>query len=411
MTDYNTDSVYYIMLAEAIGVANKNAAQIIYNYGSARAFIEAGRDEWRTSGLLTSRGINALSRASLEKADSILSQCKELGYSILTPEAEGYPKRLMRLNDLPLVLYVKGELPNIDDEVAIGMVGTRNASNYGCKVAHIISCGIAKAGGLVISGGAIGIDSISHNAAIMCKGKTVAVLGCGINSDYLKVNKALRETIANNGALVSEYPPDTPAGRYTFPVRNRLISGLSLGVCVVEAGARSGSLITANHALEQGRDVFVAPGSAISPAFEGTNRLLRDGAKPVFSATDIMEEYVSRYPHKINLAAIPALKTDLNDYHQNQALETINKNKYFDNKAKDSDFAAEEQKAPQVKAEIKGVSEGAKMIYEYLSFEPILFDDLLKHTGLEASVVMRSLTELELFGVVIPIGGNSYVLK
>lgn len=393
MTDYTTDSVYYIMLSEAIGVANRSASQIIYNYGSARAFIEAGSGEWRSCGLLPPAKVKSLEKADITAAEDILSQCNELGISVITPEDDRYPERLKRLSDMPIVLYVKGDLPDIDNEVAIGMVGTRNASEYGCKVAHIISCGVAKAGGLIVSGGAVGIDSIAHKAAIMCKGKTVAVLGCGINSDYLRVNKSLRDTIAENGAVVSEYPPDTPASRFTFPIRNRIISGLSLGVCVVEAGARSGSLITANHALNQGRDVFVAPGSAISPSFEGTNRLLRDGAKPVFSATDILEEYASQFPHKINLDKVPPLKTDISDYHikNNQPKVVV--------------------PPPAEKVDIKGVSEAARIVYEQLGFENVTFDKLQMLTGLDTGVLMRSLTELEIYGVVVPTGGNKYSLK
>lgn len=393
MTDYTTDSVYYIMLSEAIGVANRSASQIIYNYGSARAFMEAGSDEWRSCGLLPPAKVKSLEKVDITEAEAILSQCNELGISVITPEDDRYPERLKRLSDMPLVLYVKGDLPDIDNEVAIGMVGTRKASEYGCKVAHIISCGVAKAGGLIVSGGAVGIDSIAHKAAIMCKGKTVAVLGCGINSDYLKINKSLRDTIAENGAVVSEYPPDAPASRFTFPIRNRIISGLSLGVCVVEAGARSGSLITANHALNQGRDVFVAPGSAISPSFEGTNRLLRDGAKPVFSATDILEEYASQFPHKINLDKVPPLKTDINDYHiKNNGPKVV-------------------APPPAEKVDLKGVSEAAKIVYDKLGFEAVTFDKLQMLTGLDTGVLMRSLTELEIYGVIIPAGGNKYSLK
>lgn len=406
----NSDqSIYYIALQHAIGVANRKVPKILYKYGTARNFIESGESAYREIAK-TDLQFKALKNIDLSRAEAILKHCERRGYSIITPESPNYPERLKRIPDFPLVLYVNGELPDIDNEVAIAMVGTRKASNYGTKVAHIIGSGLARAGALIVSGGALGIDSVSHKAALMNNAKTVAVLGCGLDSNYLISNRDLRESISKNGALISEFEPSMGADRYTFPVRNRIISGLCLGTVVIEAGAKSGSLITAEHALEQGRDVFAAPGSVISPAFEGTNKFLREGAKPVFSATDILEEYTSLYPHKINLNAISPLQNDISDYHslREDASESIP----VQDKLPEESNKEETPFIPKVKKVLtQQVSEGARIAYEKLSFEPVFFDDLLKMTDLDSSVLARSLTELEIFGIITAHSGNKYSVK
>lgn len=183
----------------------------------------------------------------------------------------------------------------------MAVVGTRSATPYGHKTAFRLSYRLAECGALIVSGGALGIDSEAHRGALQAGGRTIAVLGCSIDYPYLSANAELRKMISEHGALISEYPPGTPPSKVSFPIRNRLISGLALGTVVVEASIKSGSLITADHALNQGKDVFAVPGNIMSSAYAGSNRLLSDGAKPVFSAADILSEYTSQYPHKINM--------------------------------------------------------------------------------------------------------------
>jgi DNA processing protein len=414
-----TSTAYYIALSSAIGTANKCTPKILYNFGSARNFIESGFDAWKSVGLHKSR-IDKLksAEADIERAEKIMDYCAKKGYKIITVESPEYPERLKRIPDFPLVLYIDGTLPQIDDEVAIAVVGTRNASNYGTKVAHIISSGLVKGGAMIVSGGAMGIDSVAHKAALINGAKTVAVLGGGFDSGYLVSNKELRKEITKNGAVITEFEPGLKASKFTFPVRNRIISGLCLGTVVIEAGIKSGSLITAEHALEQGRDVFAAPGSVISPSFEGTNKFLREGAKPVFSAVDVLEEYTNLYPHKINLNNIPPLATDLDKYHTERNKEKEQKQKQKTNKItaneNKTDFDLDEQipTKPKVKKVlIEGVSEGAKIVYEKLTFEPTLFDDLLITTDLDTDILARSLTELEIYGMIESTSGNKYVIK
>lgn len=410
MSNRSDQTVYYIALQSAIGLANRKVSKILYKYGTARNFIEAGENAYRE--IATSeKQLNRLKNIDLKRADKVLNHCERKGYTVLTPEAPEYPERLLRIPDFPLTLYIKGKLPNIDDEVAIAMVGTRKASNYGAKVAHIIGTGLAKAGALIVSGGALGIDSVAHKSALMNGAKTVAVLGCGLDSNYLRSNRELRDAISNNGALVSEFEPNIDASKFTFPVRNRIISGLCLGTVVIEAGAKSGSLITAEHALEQGRDVFVAPGSAISPSFEGTNKFLSEGAKPTFSAFDVLEEYTSLYPHRINLNAIPPLPSEISKYHDAQKQEQNVLTEDLSDTEK-LNTNSENPFIPKVKKVLtQEVSEGARITYEKLDFEPITFDDLLKLTNLDSSVLARSLTELEIFGIIKADSGNKYSVK
>ena len=238
--------------------------------------------------VITKRQVEKLKKYSLEDAQKILDTVKENGWKVVTPSSEYYPPQLLTLQNLPLVLYVKGDETVLKNELSISVVGARKASDYGKSVARALSSAMAEMGFTIVSGGALGIDSAAHQGALDEKGKTICVLGCGLGTKYLMDNQWLRDEISQNGALVTEFPPYTPARRVTFPMRNRIISGMSLGTVVVEAGERSGSLITARLALEQGKDVFAVPGDLVSSSFLGTNNLIRNGATPVFSPNDIL---------------------------------------------------------------------------------------------------------------------------
>lgn len=213
---------------------------------------------------------------------------------------DDYPKMLKEIYDAPTIIYVKGNLKKSDD-IALAMVGSRNATAYGRYMANELSYNIAKHGITVVSGLARGIDSSSHIGALKANGRTIAVLGSGINVIYPVDNRKLYYEIIENGAIISEYPLDMGPVAGNFPARNRIISGLSLGVVVVEAGIKSGSLITAKFALEQGRDVFAVPGSILSAYSKGTNKLIKDGAKLVTDVNDILEEYNFREDIKIRI--------------------------------------------------------------------------------------------------------------
>lgn len=369
-------AVNHIRLSLALGAGCRAASRICARYPDLSAFWEGGEGEWKLSGLVSARQISRLHAVSGEDARRVYERALQLGFQVLTPWDAAYPARLRNIEDFPAVLYVWGTLPDIDNLISIAMVGTRNASNYGERAADMLAAGITKAGALVVSGAALGVDSAAHKAALLAGGKTVAVLGCGIDTPYLLSNLPLRREIAANGAVVSEFPPGYPAGKATFPIRNRIISGLCLGTVVIEAGIRSGSLITAEHALRQGRDVFVVPGSILSPHFEGTNQLLRDGCKPVAEPYDILAEYETRYGAGLRIP--------------------------------EPNVSSPTPENPFPPAQL---THDESYLYRLLSEKPCALDELCAASGLPVSSVVSALTSLELQGGCELLPGGLYRKK
>lgn len=235
----------------------------------------------------------------LRRALTVQQVCKRKNIGILTIGDSAYPPRLRNIADPPLVLYYSGVLPRWEDQPVIGVVGTRKASPYGRNMARELSEQIAQSGGLVVSGAASGIDACALDGA-MCTGATaVAVLGCGVDVVYPTTNRKLFIDLEAKGCILSEYPPGTGPKPWQFPARNRIISGLSNGVLVVEAPQKSGALITARDAAAQGRDVFVVPGNIDGETCQGSNALLRDGAAAVFSGWDVLCDYQGSYPQLV----------------------------------------------------------------------------------------------------------------
>ena len=222
-----------------------------------------------------------------KKGEEEESRLKDIGADFITMIDGDYPPLLSELIDPPLVLYIKGKLPNLSSP-RIAIVGSRNADSYGLEAAYRISKGIAQEGCSVVSGMARGIDGASHTGCMAGSGKTVAVLGCGIDVIYPPEHALLAKKICNNGAIITEYPMSTPPAKQNFPKRNRIIAGMSLGVIVVQADIRSGSLSTASQALEYGREVMAVPGSIFNQLSAGTHGLLKDGAHPVENAIDVL---------------------------------------------------------------------------------------------------------------------------
>lgn len=234
------------------------------------------------------RGMEAIDgRGSWETSDRVLERCDGAGIRLLPFGSVGYPEPLARVADAPLVLYRMGSADPTSDSIAL--VGSRAATETGKEFARLLAADLAFAGMTVVSGMARGIDTSAHEGALRGGGATIAVLGCGVDILYPPESRSLRDRILDRGALVSEFPPGTPPLRHHFPMRNRLISGMAQGVVVVEAPARSGALITARTALEQGREVMAVPGSPLFPHTAGSNRLLREGATPVTGAEEVLQ--------------------------------------------------------------------------------------------------------------------------
>ena len=235
----------------------------------------------------------------LHTAQSVLQKCNKKGIKLLPIADSGYPPRLRNTSDAPLLLYYKGVLPDWEKAPFIGVVGTRKASAYGLQIAHQMGSQIAACGGYVVSGGASGADTAAMQGALEAGYPVIGVLGCGVDVVYPRHNRRLFEQVVQSGCLLSEYPPEAEGIPWHFPARNRIISGISNGVLVVEAPKKSGALITAQRALEQGRDVFVVPGNINTPACEGSNALLQEGAIPALSGWDVVSIYEILYPSQV----------------------------------------------------------------------------------------------------------------
>lgn len=322
----------------------------------------AGRTELLRAGLEEGVADKILEKRASIDPESEFEKLQSHGVELMTFRDETYPKLLREIPAPPMVLYKRGELLP-QDELAVAIVGTRKMSPYGKRVSEDLVAGLLRAQISIVSGLALGIDALVHGAAMRFGGRTIAVLACGLDSVYPATNRILAEKImAGSGALLSELPLGMPPLKHHFPHRNRIIAGLSLGTVVIEAAADSGALITAQHALEQNRQVFAVPGSIYSPVSAGPNNLIKMGAKPVTSALDILED--------LNLFGADV---------QIQTREIIAEN-------------SEEQK-------ILGV----------LSGEPLHFDQIAKTAELSAAVVAATLTIMEMKGKVRNLGGNQYV--
>ena len=302
---------YLIWLQLTVGVG-KAIKPIIDYFDSAENLYNSNYLQRKVCPNVTDKMLDAMESTPIEKADEIIAVCKQNGWDIITVDDENYPNKLKEIFDPPAVLYVDGKMPDVDKMLSIAVVDTRKPSNYAKSVARVISKGLARCNAVVISGGALGIDTSAHIGALECGGITVAVMGCGLGSNYLASNEDLRRRITEKGAVISEFPPFTPASRFTFPMRNRIISGLADGVFVAEAGTKSGSLITATFAVSQNRDMFATAASIFDKRFNGTNKLISDGAVPVVDVESIISHYTEKYAtlYITRLATVDELLND-----------------------------------------------------------------------------------------------------
>jgi len=283
------DLTTWVALKSVDGIGSVAFRNLLAVYGSpARVFEAPLADLEQAAGLHHKTARNIKDFRDWDRARGEVARAEREGVSILTCQDPGYPERLRRIYDPPPLLYIKGSLEAADIPVAV--VGSRNASPYGRYVTERLCRELAQRGVTIVSGLARGIDTCAHRGALSARGRTIAVMGCGIDVIYPPENRKLHGEVASSGAVVTEYPFGTEPDRPHFPARNRIISGLSLGVLIVEAGEKSGSLITAQCALEQNREVFAVPGGIDLPGSRGTNRLLRQGAKLVEGVEDILEE-------------------------------------------------------------------------------------------------------------------------
>ena len=286
-----------------------NVRRLLQTFGSPERVLVASRDELRRVDGLSQEIVDSLiGWESSVDLPGELKHLREFGGAILTLDDSEYPEQLREIHDPPTVLYVWGKLES-RDRYAIGIVGSRRTSHYGLECAKKLSYQIAYSGLTVISGLARGIDTAAHQGALAAKGRTVAVLGGGLNHLYPAENQVLAEKIVATGAVVTEFPMNTLPDRQTFPIRNRIISGWGFGLLVVEAGNNSGALISASQAAEQGRNLYAVPGPIDRPTSHGTNRLIQQGAKLVMSVEDILDDVQVLFPKTPDL--MPSKPPDL----------------------------------------------------------------------------------------------------
>ncbi|MCC7201282.1 MAG: DNA-protecting protein DprA [Nitrospirae bacterium] len=360
---------HYTWLALAHILSNKYSLcrRLIERFSTPeKVFASSFEDLCSVDGLTPSMAWEIISvRHPSPEVEDEISRINNAGIKFIHINHPDYPDRLKDIYDPPLYFYMNGSV-SPDDINALAIVGTRNPSPYGKKVSEMLSAELSSAGFTIVSGMARGIDSSAHRAALNAGGRSIAVLGCGADIAYPPENEKLMREITGNGAVISEFPIGTLPDKRNFPQRNRIISGISLGVIVVEAAEKSGSLITARFALEQGREIFAIPGNINSPLSSGTNNLIQQGAKAVTNVNDILEEFdqllTLRPKHGINSMPVKH----------------------------------------------KSMSEEEKNIYRVLTLEPKHIDQVITECGIETRKVTQLLLNLELSGLIEQLPGSCY---
>jgi DNA processing protein len=353
---------YWVGFNLVKGIGSVRIQAMLDRFGSLELAWQAPVDVLRSAGLSEKIITNLIKIRSEIDIDKILEKIDGLGIQVITRLDENYPRLLKEIDQPPPVLYIKGSF-TLKDDWAVAIVGTRRVTSYGRQVASEVANQLARQGVTIVSGLARGVDSIAHDAAIRAGGRTIAVLGCGVDRVYPPEHRSLAEKVISQGALISDYPPGTPPDSANFPPRNRIISGLSRATIVVEAGETSGALITATFSIEQGRDVFAVPGGIYSVQSKGTNFLIQQGARPLLNIGEIFE--------------------------------ALNFERIGEQRAARSYLPESETEAHLLKI---------------LGREPIYIDEIKSQTGLPIDIVSATLAMMELKGIVRHVGCMNYVL-
>ena len=368
--------LYQLWLTGLNGISSAKIFRIHEHFGSFAAAYEADYPDYAE--LFGTNTAAVMASKSLDAAEKILENCEKHGIDIITYYDERYPERLKEIgSSAPSLLYIKGTLPPVDERLTIGVVGARRSSLYGNACATSISQDLGRLGTIVISGMARGVDTAAHRGALKAEADTIAVLGCGVDVCYPPENHEIKRIIENHGAVISELPPGSSPLAANFPARNRIISGLSVGIVMVEGKATSGSTITARLAMEQGREVFCVPGAIDKQLSVGPHQLIRDGARLITSAKDIIIDLSGDYPELM-------LEVMLSEDAQERIAEHNN------------------DKLPPEQQMVIGMLK---------SNFPTHIDEICYKTGIEIAVVNQSLMMLELNGYITSLPGKQYILN
>ena len=408
--------IHWIWFATRTGMGDKTKAALLSHFEDPEEIYFAPELEYERFEDLSGSAVESLMDKDLSACEEILQQCQEKKIHVLTFRDAAYPGRLKNIPDPPMVLYYKGTLPPFDELPVIGVVGTRKASAYGMTAAKRLGYQIAACGGTLVSGMASGIDGVAMKGALTAGGTVVGVLGCGADVVYPAANRWLYADAEQYGCILTEFPPGTaPLGR-NFPKRNRIISGLSCGVLVVEAPEKSGALITARLAADQGRDVFVVPANIDVETAMGSNALMRDGAIPVASGWDILSEYVFQFPGKVRRGRTAITLT--------ASEEELSREREAPVQVAQKPKKTEKSKTAGESVRKKGIDKGEKSAYIDLKKTPTsltadeeaivsaladgqkLVDDVIAQSGKAPGVILASLTLLEVKGIVRRLPGR-----
>ena len=383
---------YWVWLAELNGIGNYSKLCLLQHFGSPEDIYYAAPEDYGQVEGIKREQIELLGDKSLQRVEQILQDCAKEEIFLITMDDALYPLRLKNIYDPPILLYGKGKMPLFDDEVVISMVGTRSCTPYGISCGEELGYELARQGAMVVSGMAKGIDAACLRGALRAGGFTCAVLGCGVNVPYPAENRRLYEDILATGVILSEYPPKTEPESWRFPQRNRIMSGLSVGTLVVEAPEKSGALITANDALEQGREVFAVPGPIDAPNSRGCHKLIREGAGLVSCAWDLLSEYESRYPHKLHPdeKVLPELPDKSGAPVQKETKK--------------------QAALPVIDGKNAGLTDDQIAVLRVLQCDrELLTDEVAEKTDIPVRRVLSALTMLEIDGYVKKSGAQSFV--
>ncbi len=432
------EKLFSVWLSLCVGIANSEYPSLLAQFGSAYALF--GAEESEIEALDISDSLKGrLCNKSLDEAYGILEFCQKHEVGILSYTDPSYPSVLRAIKAPPCVLYYKGKLPDFERQLFISMVGTRSMSEYGKEMAYRIAYELASTGVVVVSGMALGVDAACAVGALSAKGCTVAVLGCGIDVPYPRQHERLMHAIAQNGLVLTEFPPSTPPRGYHFPLRNRIISALGAGTLVVEADLGSGALITAREAIVQGKDIYAVPGNVTDPNTSGTNALIRDGAAVALGARDILQNYAFLYRDSVDTArlmraqersdpdpaafarygvGLPAASAPAKSVREVRGEQNAQKQEIQKKKAPEK---APEPKLPEQPAAQERQDDSAKVLeafsqrqrdmFAQIPLDKAISADWLVRCGYPTHEVMTALTMFEIKGLLQSLPGGLYTRK
>ncbi len=394
---------HWLWYSARTNMSSREKLRLLKRFSDAEDIFAASRETLAACPEVTPAALESLADKSLGRTEAVLEKCAQRHVHILTWGDTNYPARLRHIADPPLLLYYRGILPDLNRTAAVGIVGTRKASAYGMGIAKKLGLQISRCGGIVVTGLAYGIDAMAAAGALQGNTPVVGVLGCGADRVYPRENARLFDKMMETSCVISEYPPGTPPAAWRFPQRNRLISGMSHGVVVVEAPEKSGAMITARCAGEQGRDIFTIPGNLDMANYGGNHILMREGAEIITCGRDVLSHYTEEYPDTLHLEeGSPEPEEAVTE---RLAPEKTEKAQPTPKKSVDN---------PPISA-YSGVSTAdlsatERTLLGLLGKEPQLIDSVIDRSGLPSGEALAALTTLELQGFTRTVHGNYIAL-